>query len=521
MPDIASIDFLRILVPNLAEFWSRIFEGAWTIGAPFLIYMLSWGLLALGVVLLAYEVILTQSLGPVAAKGLRILIAAAILGLYPTLLGGTPSLGTRAPDPAAGQAWRAYHSLYAGIYEGRNSFYARWLVGNGNGPMAQALRKMTEAYRQILIYRAAALGMEGVVNVALNSLPITSVACDPRIGRVAGDRLPAVRGLCFAKQKIEEMVANLDAAVGRTMHYFTLSMLILMGTHAAIIYATTVIFFATVLLLPLAAGLAIFRGGERLLVSFVGLYFASFLALGMSAVAFGATSYVLYNTIASIWSRLGLQTNQDVEALLREQREQMRRLQDLQRLVEISLNGGANLLGVERAQRTYETYYQEVILSGSFVDPRTGRFVRNPNPPWEAVSGSGEIVYLTGVPNAGGSPPLTLVTKSCPGTAIRAGTLFNAEPFERCFQQMAEDLEVVRRFAGEELSGETLARGMGILDRVAATMLRVALTMQIMLGAVMVLTLVLASTMVLLTVRVTGVVQGFRLGEGIGFGMPR
>lgn len=521
MPDITSIDFLRILVPNLADFWARIFEGAWAMRVPFLVYMISWVLVVLGLVFIAYEVVLTQSLAPAAAKGVRLLIAGSILSFYPTLLGGAPNL-SQAPPPTAGQAWRAFHSIYAGIYEGSNSFYARWLIGsNGNGPLAQALRKMTEAYRQILLYRGAVIGIEGVVDAALNSVPILNVGCDTPIGEAVTRWAPVINGLCFLKKKAQEMAADFDRSVSRTMHYFSLSILVLMGTHAAIIYATTVIFFATILLLPLAAAMAVFRGGEKLLVSFIGLYFASFLALGVSAVGFGATSYVLYNTMASIWSKLGLKTNEDVEKILTEQKARIKELRELQKAVEVALNGGQNILGVERAKKTYETYYQEAVLNGPFIDPQTKQFVRDPNPPWRIVSGSGEIAYLTGVPTPGASPPLTLITKTCPGTAISVGTTLNPAPFEACFQQMAQDLQVLNRFAAEKFGGENLVQGMGFLDRAAATMLRIALTVQIMLGAVTVLTGVLASTMVLLTVRITSVVQGFKLGEGVGFGTPR
>lgn len=343
----ANIDYLKLLTPDIALFWKTLWSGFSVSGLYTLILALGWILVVLGFALTVMEMVQGSAV-KIGAKFLRIFFAAALLTVAPELAGFQPPPpgGSQSADNAL--AWKWYHGLYSAVYGGlgdqnnqgqpRNiSFYARWLGGydpatgrrDPKAPIPFAVNRMTEATKRAMLLSVELEGITLVIFSIAKSIPGVNLVCsgegsDKGDGANQGNKLaerdlgrfksaakliPFVgsmlanffEGLCRIGQRLEKSVEEFKDKVHSAISNFTQAILILVGTHAFIIYAVTTIYALIVLFLPLLAGLSVFQRTEALLPASIGLLFGGLVNLVVSAIGFGAAMLIVFNTTAARW----------------------------------------------------------------------------------------------------------------------------------------------------------------------------------------------------------------------------
>lgn len=518
MADLVSLDFLRILVPDIAAFWKVLFDGLWALKVPALMYTLGYVFLALGFAFTIYEILLHQSLQPLTSKALRLLVASVAIGYYPTLLGATPGFTTPAPAPNTGAAWKSFHAIYSAIYVGPNSFYSTWVANpnpNSPGPIPQAMKKLVEAYQSLIAKKTLVMTLDfGITQLLSSFFPGVTAVCSmeklipmvkstPVLGTLAN-------ALCYAKDKVEQSIKALDNLFSKAENMMIASITIPIAAHALIIYSTLAIFTAVIFTLPLTAGLFLFRGTEKILLTSVALYFASFLALGVSAVGFAATAYVLYNSLASIWSTWANRISEDLK----------QKTYEAEKTVKV-LQGHLNVLRPHRDQLANEIEAINNIRANiqQYIDAN-GVFTRQAWPSPYTDPATGDIAYplILYDPNTG---QITVRRTTCPGTSSRSSQPFDPVNLDACVTNMNSALAQV----DGHIQGlaETVSKSYNsLMDQLIAKMVRFRISLTLMASAAGILSFVLTSAMILLVTRIVGVVQGFNLGRGMGgIGLPR
>lgn len=524
MENLLSTNLLRVLVPDIALFWRTAFDGLWQMGVPIVVYALSWILVLVAFAVIIYEMLLTQSFAPITARAVRLLIVLVALSFYPSLVGGSPT--TTTPPSKQPQSWVLFHRLYSSIYGGggqKDSLYYRWLINGGKGPMAQALKDMHEGFQRLLGYKAV---LTGTLVLYQGFQSVIGIACDGGVIGQVTKRAPLVSVVCGVEKQLDRALQDFDKMVSRAMANLTLSMLILMGAHALIIYSTLAIFIASVFLLPLPAALAMFKGGEKAFLTVVGLYLGSFLALGVSAVAFAAASATLYRTLGGLIKSFTLPVDKEIQASLNQAKVQIEKSKTLAATTQ-------SLLKQLKVQKeSWEGYYTSVLSQG--VD-EGGAIMVGGNRPWwgvtyRTVGGSwvpemvtpitpSNIAFGVGKIEEGGSEPyLSVSVYECPGTTGAKGERLNPEAFTACFSEMGKAISSLENQLNDRLTGNVLA-SQSLMDKMTAPLLRINLLLTINVAASIVLASVLASAMVLLTTRIASIVQGFNLGSGVA--LPR
>lgn len=508
MTELGAIEFLRILIPDLALFWKTVYSGLWALRIPDVILLMAWILVFIGFAVTIYEIILTQSLAPLGAKALRLAVAAFVVGYYPTLVGD----GT---NPTSSAAWKAFHGIYGSLYVGKDSFYARWAVGNGDGPIPQAMKKLVSAYKELLKVRAAIITVDLGTHAMLQSLGVTCTAAGFIMG---GTPLlgVAVGALCGAAERLKGLIKDADRIFAQADNYMLISIMAPVGAHALIIYTTLAIFISVVFLSPIFASFLLFRGLERIFPTMVGLYFASFLALGVSAVAFAATTNVLYNALASIWERMGLEINQELRNQLQVVEKQTKVEQGLLTQYRTFTNQ------LEAQAKALEGTLASI---NSYLDAN-GNLKATPWPKG-MVAQDGSIQYLRTevMPAVGNNPPsLRVENVSCPGTQALPGTNYASieGAVQSCLTEVKTRLKEQRDYI--DTTAQRIAQTYeSVVDKLVSKLARIKMSLLILLMSSITLTIVLTTAMITLVIRVVGVVQGFQLGRGLpmGGGMPR
>jgi hypothetical protein len=291
-------NLLRLLVPNVAEFWKTLYNGTIAAGVDKLIVVLSVFLVAIALGLLISELALLGDWRAASGKLIRFVIAVFVIANAGTLKGLNA-------DNAF--LWKIYHSLYVGIYgkegkteaERRKGFYHTWLYGeNGSGPIPRAIKSLNEALQTLALKRAQYEVLDIVIESVLKEL---------KLGCNVSANLPvltipqrvALETVCRAKELVKESINSAKQAYARATGNLFIALLFLLGVHAAIIYASVIFTYAVTFFSPLAAAFFLFRSTERAFPNLLGYALATYLVLVLSAVGFGAASVVLFNTVAA------------------------------------------------------------------------------------------------------------------------------------------------------------------------------------------------------------------------------
>jgi len=284
---VETTNLLQLLTPGVEEFWTYLYNGTKAVGIDTLVLFLSGSLVVLAFGLLAFELALLGDWRAASGKLLRLLIAIFVIANSGTLVG---------KGPKEALLWKIYHNLYSGIY-GDDGFYERWLYGeNEKGPIPQAIRSINEALKVLMLKRAAYEAIDSlVINGLLKPLGVSCKA----LNELPVGRQTLFGPICRASELAQETVRRVGAAYERATINLFIALLFLIGTHAAIIYGSVILTYALTFFAPLAAAFFLFKATERVFPTLLGYTLATYLILALSAVGFGATSVVLFNTVAA------------------------------------------------------------------------------------------------------------------------------------------------------------------------------------------------------------------------------
>jgi hypothetical protein len=290
-------NLLRLLVPNVAEFWRTLYNGTVAAGVPQLVLFLSIALVGLALGLLVSELALLGDWRAASGKLIRFLIAVFLIANAGTLKG---------PEAEKAFLWKIYHSLYVAIYEkdegrGFYGFYYTWLYGrDGSGPIPRAMKSLNEALQTLILKRVQYEVLDAVVNEGLlRSLGLICNISENVPVPVTILQQVALGVLCRANELVEETMEAAKNAYARATSNLFIALLFLLGVHAAIIYGSVIFTYAVTFFGPLAAALFLFRSTERAFPTLLGYTLGTYLVLVLSAIGFGAASVVLFNTIAA------------------------------------------------------------------------------------------------------------------------------------------------------------------------------------------------------------------------------
>lgn len=493
-------NLLRLLVPDVAEFWRTLYQGTVDAGVDKLVFFLSvtLGFLALG--LLVSELALLGDWRAASGKLVRFFIAGIVIANAETLKG---------PDADKAFLWRIYHSLYFAIYEkdektNRFGFYYTWLHKDGKGPIPQAIKSLNEALQRLALKRAQYEVLDAVVNEGmLRSLKISCKASEKAPAPLAPLQAVTIGVLCKANELVKEATNAAKNAYARaTANLFT-ALLFLLGVHAAIIYASVIFTYAVTFFSPLAAALYLFRSTERAFPSLLGYTLAAYLVLVLSAVGFGAASVVLFNTIAA-----RVQNALPKENELRGFQTEVERLRDA--AVQINSRVETELTRI----KANISILRELINNSISCGP-DGTCTANVPLPRDAA----QYTVYTVTKNRDGSFSVTAQRGSCRfdrTTVFRGGTEVNVGEVRTCIAALERAKEANERAL--RVVPETLANTLtSLADRVTGFIRDVLFTFTLLTGAAIVLGAVLGLSMFWLIATVGRLLGGqISVGQGIG-----
>ncbi len=487
-------NLLRLLTPDVAQFWTYLYNGTIQAGVYTLVLLLSVALIALGFGLLVSELALLGDWRAASGKLLRFLIATIVIANSSTLVGNGANNAL---------LWRIYHRLYSGIYES-NGFYYQWLHRkDGQGPIPQAIRSIDEALRVLMVKRAAYEAIDAVVVNGL--LKPLGVSCN------ALDKLPVARqmvfgSICRASDLAREAVRKIESAYERATINLFVALLFLIGAHAAIIYGSVILTYALTFFTPLAAALFLFKSTERVFPTLLGYTLATYLILVLAAVGFGATSAVLFNTVAA---RIQKALPQDDE--LKGIETQMQNLR----------NAVVNINGTVEAENTRikanVSILRQLLNSSISCDP-SGVCTAT-------VPVQSDVVNYTvyAVQNRNGTPTLIAQPRRCAFSrtdVFAGGTRVDVSEVRACIRELegaVVENEKALGIASRILEGVSS----GLVDRVTSFARNVLFTFTILTGAAVVLGAVMVLVMFWLIAVVGRLIGGeIRMGQGIGARPP-
>jgi hypothetical protein len=505
-------NLLRLLVPNVAQFWETLYNGTVAAGVHQLVLLLSVLLVAIGFALLVSELALLGDWRAASGKLIRFVIAVFVIVNAGLLNGQAPLNRDRQPGPSQALLWQIYHSLYVAIYENRKQgereikgFYYTWLYGeDGKGPIPQAIGKLNQALETLALKRAQYEALDAVVNDGL--LRSLKVSCKAR--EVLPVPMPvlseiAIATLCRANELVKEATKTAKDAYARATMNLFIALLFLLGVHAAIIYGSVIFTYAVTFFAPLAAALYLFRSTERAFPTLLGYTLAAYLVLVLSAVGFGAASVVLFNTVAA-----RVQNALPTDNELKEIQAQVERLNRVSERIN-------RQVGTEITRIQANISILRELLYNSVSCSPNGTCTTNVSLPRDIPE---YTVYIV-TKNEDGSFSVTTQRGRCAfsnTTAFRGGTTVDVREVRACIAT----LERAKKANEEalEVVPNTLA---GLLtklaDRVTGFIRDVLFTFTLLTGAAVVLGAVLGLSMFWLIATVGRVLGGqISVGQGIG-----
>jgi ABC-type multidrug transport system fused ATPase/permease subunit len=487
-------NLLRLLVPDVAQFWQNLYNGTIQAGVYSLVLLLSWAVMALGFGLLVSELALLGDWRAASGKLLRFLVATFVIANSGILVG-------KGADNAL--LWRIYHSLYSKIYE-KDGFYKQWLYGEDKkGPIPQAIKSINEALKVLMLKRAAYEAIDAaVINGLLKPLGISCNALD----KVPVGRQVASGVICRASDLAREAVRKIESAYERATNNLFVALLFLLGTHAAIIYGSVVLTYALTFFTPLAAALFLFKSTERVFPTLLGYTLATYLILVLSAVGFGATSVVLFNTVAA---RVQNALPKDDE--LKQIEAQIKKLQS----AVLKINSTVEMENTRIKANV--SILQQLLSSSISCDPSGVCVATVP------VQKDVQDYTVYAVQDRNGVPTLVAQSKQCrfPNSDVfRGGTRVDISEVRTCVRDLEEALAENKKAL--EVVPKTLEGVIaGLADRVTSFVRNVLFTFTILTGAAVVLGAVMALVMFWLIAIVGRVIGGeIRMGQGIGARPP-
>jgi hypothetical protein len=491
---VETTNLLRLLAPNVREFWTYLYSGTEAAGINTVVLYLSATLMGLGFALLVSELALLGDWRAASGKLLRFFIVGIVIANSGTLV------GSQAEDALL---WKIYHGLYSKIYE-KDGFYERWLHGrNGKGPIPQAIKSINEALKVLMLKRAAYEAIDSLlINGLLKPLGIT---CDVL------DKLPVGRQtlfgpICRASDLVQEAVRSAEAAYGRATINLFIALLFLIGTHAAIIYGSVILTYALTFFAPLAAAFFLFKSTERAFPTLLGYTLATYLTLVLSAIGFGATSVVLFNTVAA---RIQNALPQDDE--LKQIKTQMEKLR----------NAMVNINGTVETENTRikanVSILRQVLNSSISCDPSGVCAATVP------VQRDVANYTVYSVRGQNGIPTLIAQAKQCAFSrtdVFSGGTRVDVAEVRACIQELegaVAENEKALNVAPRTLEGAIAS----LADRVTSFVRNILFTFTILTGAAVVLGAVMSMAMFWLIATVGRLIGGeIKVGQGIGARPP-
>jgi len=503
-------NLLRLLVPDVAEFWRTLYDGTVNAGVHNLVLLLSVALVAIGFALLVSELALLGDWRAASGKLIRFLIAVLVIANAGFLNGQAPRGPGREPGASEAFLWKIYHNLYVAIYgkndeRGIRGFYYTWLHGgDGEGPIPRAIRSLNEALRTLALKRAQYEALDAVINDGL--LRSLKIACE------ASEKLPApltilqqvtIGVLCKAHELAKEATKAAKSAYARATASLFIALLFLLGVHAAIIYGSVIFTYAVTFFSPLAAALYLFRSTERAFPTLLGYTLATYLVLVLSAVGFGAASVVLFNTIAA-----RVQTALPKENELQGFQTKVERLRDA--TVQINSRVEAELTRI----KANIGILRELINNSVSCSP-DGTCTANVPLPGDVA----EYTVYTVTKNRGGSFSVTEQRGRCGfsrTTVFGGGTAVDVGEVRACIAALERAKEANERAL--RVVPETLANVLtDLANRVTAFIRDVLFTFTLLTGAAIVLGAVLGLSMFWLIATVGRLLGGqISIGQGIG-----
>jgi len=503
-------NLLRLLVPNVAQFWETLYNGTVAAGVHQLVLLLSVLLVAIALGLLVSELALLGDWRAASGKLIRFIIAVFVIANAGLLNGQAPQNPDRQPGPSQALLWQLYHSLYVAIYEkdeknNRLGFYYTWLYGgDGKGPIPQAIGKLNQALETLALKRAQYEALDVVVNESL--LRSLKVSCKAReVVPVPAPLLSetAIATLCRANELVKEGTKAAKDAYARATANLFIAILFLLGVHAAIIYGSVIFTYAVTFFAPLAAALYLFRSTERAFPTLLGYTLAAYLVLVLSAVGFGAASVVLFNTVAA-----RVQTALPKDNELRDIQAQIERLNNadkqINRRVQTEITRIQANIGILRE-----------LLHNSVSCSPDGTCTTSVSLPRDVP----EYTVYTVTKNQDGSFSIREQQGRCAfsrTTAFGGGTVVDVGEVRACMQALERASETNKealRVVPDTLAG-LLTK---LADRVTAFIRDVLFTFTLLTGAAVVLGAVLGLSMFWLIATVGRVLGGqISIGQGIG-----
>jgi hypothetical protein len=483
-------NLLRLLTPDVAEFWRNLYNGSVAAGVHNLVLFLSGALIVLGFALLVSELALLGDWRAASGKFLRFFIATVVIANSGALLG-------KKPDDAL--LWKIYHRLYSGIYA-KDGFYYEWLHQGGKGPIPQSIRSINEALKTLMLKRVAYEAIDSLlINGLLKPLGITCNA----LHKVPVGRQMLFGPICRANDLIREAMRKVEAAYERATINLFIALLFLIGAHAAIIYGSVILTYALTFFAPLAAAFFLFKSTERAFPTLLGYTLATYLTLVLSAIGFGATSVVLFNTVAA---RIQNALPKDDE--LAQIKTEMEKLRN----AVVNINSTVEMENTRIKANV--SILRQLLDSSISCDPTTNTCTATV-PVQKDVPNY--TVYT--VQDQNGTPTLTAQSKQCAFSktdVFRGGTTVDVAEVRACIQEL--EGAVAKNQEALNVAPRTLEGAItSLADRVTSFVRDILFTFTLLTGAAVVLGAVMAMAMFWLIATVGRLIGGeIKLGQGVG-----
>jgi len=297
-----TVNLTRIFIPDLAQFWSLLWTGMQASGAFAITLWLAWIILVSALATWAFSALTT---GRISFSSLaRIMVAAVLIAATPSIRGSAPENGA---------LWQVIHTTYTLTYgdpdSSAPSFYTSWVAPT----VADASKSIAQGMAHLLGVKALISGMSVALEMVTPFLRFCGtggapVPEDEAVEEAVKAGSPVVKVLRSApvasaicelsdrlKKGMDQMNRTMDQAIGQ----FISALLLLLASHALVIYITTATTAVFILLFPLLVALWPYRTTERMFPSLTALALAAILTLPISAIFLGAGTRVAYSVAAA------------------------------------------------------------------------------------------------------------------------------------------------------------------------------------------------------------------------------
>lgn len=525
-------NLLKLLVPNVAQFWQYLHAGTTAAGIPTLVYFVSAGLIGIGIAFIVIQLITTGRFSAVSGLLIRLFIAITLLGTYSSLYGESGYQNS--------VVWRTYHQIYSTVYgssqnkgnTGTPSFYASWLIGAGGsgiGPIRTANDSMRKTFERIAFYLVS-LSVTRYTLDTVSGGVFTGIICEGSTARSEGGRgdnkkmplkeaarlaakLARFDAICAIRQSILDTIDAAAKQVKSAYTYMMAAILLLIGAHALIIYSTVVFAYVFAFFAPLAGALYLFKMTERAFPTAIGLFAAIFLALLVSAIGFGAGAAVMLNTIAARWETAMPKDSEMVEAH-KKMEENLALLKDFNAQYERAM------AEIDILEARLEALHKS-LLSSTDINPTNNNIRYLPaNVTTGMPRGSLTYPYVV-VPRGTTQQPKPIpflarrnlcIVQTYPGTLNTTG--FDLSEVTRCKDELQKGIQHNEQ-AFDQISDTVIGGTQLYNNKLVGWVTNLVFTLTIAVGGILVLSTVMSTILLLLVNSVVRIVGQVKIGSGI------